>query len=67
VRPGEANQMICDAVDVLVQIGIRHEVRRGIDISNVVKAIRNGEVAFQPVYQYSEDSLAAGPRWVKSG
>ncbi len=37
VKPHEANQMIADAVDLLVQIGIRHEVRRVIAVSNVSK------------------------------
>jgi pilus assembly protein CpaF len=43
--------MICDAVDLLVQIGIRHEVRRVIAISNVSKDLKNGDVYFEPIYR----------------
>ena len=67
VRPHEANQMISDAVDLLVQIGIRHEVRRVIAISNVAKDLKNGDVYFEAIYRYLEESLAAEPCWEKLG
>jgi pilus assembly protein CpaF len=63
VRPHEANQMICDAVDLLVQIGIRHEVRRVVAISNVAKDLKNGDVFFEPIYRYIEKSPAIVPGW----
>lgn len=49
VKPHEANQMICDAIDVLVQIGIRDEVRRVVAISRVGKELKNGDVWFEQV------------------
>ena len=58
VKPHEANQMISDAVDLLVQIGIRHEVRRVVAISNVAKDLKNGDVFFEPIYRYLEESYA---------
>ena len=67
VRPHEANQMISDAVDLLVQIGIRHEVRRVIAISNVAKDLRNGDVYFEPIYRYVEESQAKEPCWESMG
>jgi pilus assembly protein CpaF len=67
VKPHEANQMISDAVDLLVQIGIRHEVRRVIAISNVAKDLKNGDVFFEPIYRYLEESLITEPRWDKVG
>ena len=67
VKPHEANQMICDAVDLLVQIGIRHEVRRVIAISNVSKDLKNGDVYFEPIYRYKEESSATEPNWEKLG
>jgi pilus assembly protein CpaF len=67
VRPHEANQMICDAVDLLVQIGIRHEVRRVIAISNVSKDLKNGDVFFEPVWHYIEESSSTDPRWESLG
>jgi pilus assembly protein CpaF len=41
VKPHEAKQMISDAVDLLVQIGIWHEIRRVTTISNVAKDLKN--------------------------
>ena len=67
VKPHEANQMISDAVDLLVQIGIRHEVRRVVAISNVSKDLKNGDVFFEPIYRYLEESKLADPRWEKIG
>ena len=67
VKPHEANQMISDAVDLLVQIGIRHEVRRVIAISNVSKDLKNGDVYFEQIYRYQEESSAVEPYWEKIG
>jgi pilus assembly protein CpaF len=67
VRPHEANQMISDAVDVLVQIGIRHEVRRVVSISAVAKDLKNGDVFFEPILRYLEESLVTEPCWEKLG
>ena len=67
VRPHEAKQMICDAVDLLVQIGIRHEVRRVTVISNVCKDLKNGDVCFEPIFRYIEGSSATEPSWEKMG
>jgi len=63
VRIHEANQMIADAVDLLVQIGIRHEVRRVISIANIAKNLKNGDVYFEPIYRYQEESPAGEPGW----
>ena len=67
VRPHEANQMIADAVDLLVQIGIRDEVRRVLAISNVSRELNNGEVRFQPVYRFVESRPGSEPAWEKVG
>ena len=67
VKPHEANQMISDAVDLLVQIGIRNEVRRVVAISNVSKDLKNGDVFFEPIYRYLEGSLAIEPCWERLG
>ena len=63
VRIHEANQMIADAVDLLVQIGIRHEVRRVISIANIAKDLKNGDVYYEPICRYKEESLEAEPGW----
>lgn len=62
MRSHEANQMICDAVDLLLQIGIRHEVRRVIAISKVAKDLKNGDIYFRPIYRYIEESTEAEPK-----
>lgn len=67
VRPHEANQMISDAVDVLVQIGIRHEIRRVIAISKVAKDLKNGDVFFEPIYRFMDRSLPTEPGWERLG
>jgi pilus assembly protein CpaF len=61
VKPHEANQIICNAVDLLVQIGICNEVQRVIEILNVAKALRNGDVFFELIYRYLEESSTAKP------
>ena len=67
VRLHEANQMIADAVDLLVQIGIRDEVRRVLAISNVSRELNNGEVRFQPIYRLAETRPGSEPIWEKVG
>ncbi|MBI4928749.1 MAG: Flp pilus assembly complex ATPase component TadA, partial [Anaerolineae bacterium] len=67
VRAHEANQMIGDAVDLLVQIGIRHEVRRVVQIANVSKELKGGDVWFEPIYRYNEQSPVSSPAWEKLG
>ncbi len=59
--------MIADAVDLLVQIGIRHEVRRVVSIDNVCKELKDGEVCFAPIYRYVESSPAGQPTWQALG
>ena len=65
MRPADALRLISEAVDVLVQIGIRHEVRRVTVIANVGKELKNSDIAFEPVYRYDELSPDSQPRWEK--
>lgn len=67
VRPHEANQMIADAVDLLIQIGIRNEVRRVLSISNISRELKSGEVWFEPIFRFSDQGAGMGPCWVKVG
>ena len=67
VRAHEANQMIADAIDLFVQIGIRHETRRVVAIANVVKELKNGDIVFDPIYRYDETSPAGETRWEQVG
>lgn len=67
IRAHEANQMIADAIDLLVQIGIRHEVRRVLTIGNITRELNGGEVWFKPIYRYVESSPADAPCWEQVG
>jgi pilus assembly protein CpaF len=63
VRKADANQMIADAIDMIVQIGIRHEKRVVTDIAMVRKQLKGGEVWFDPIWQYVEASPANNLHW----
>jgi pilus assembly protein CpaF len=65
VSPRDAARMIAASVDLLVQIGIVHEVRRVTSIASVDKQLKNGEAWFTPHWRYDEASSAEGPRWLK--
>ena len=65
VKKADANQMTADSVDVLVQIGIRHEQRCVTTIAQVARELRGGEVWFEPLYLYDESSLPGEPGWKK--
>lgn len=63
----DAVQLIAEAVDLLVQIGIRDEVRRVTVIANLAKELSNGDIRFEPIYRFDERSLGSQPRWEKVG
>ena len=63
MRPSDSIPLIAEAVDLLVQIGIRHEVRRVTEIALVDKELKNGDITFDPVYRFDEQSPERQPRW----
>jgi pilus assembly protein CpaF len=63
----DAVQLIAEAVDLLVQIGIRDEVRRVTVIANLAKELSNGDICFETIYRFDERSLGSQPRWEKVG
>ena len=63
MRPSDAIPLIAEAVDLLVQIGIRHEVRRVTEIALIDKELKNGDITFDPVYRFDEQSPERQPRW----
>ena len=65
VRKADANQMVADSVDMLVQIGIRHEKRCVTTIAQIARELRGGDVWFDPLWQYDETSQPGAPRWEK--
>ncbi len=67
VSPSDALQLIAEAIDLLVQIGIRGEVRRVTVIANVAKELKNGDIRFEPIYHLDDPSPESQPRWTKIG
>jgi pilus assembly protein CpaF len=67
VSPSDALQLIAEAIDLLVQIGIRGEVRRVTVIANVAKELKNGDIRFEPIYRLDDQSPESQPRWTKVG
>lgn len=60
-----AMQMITSSVDLLVQIGIRKEIRRVTSISTIVTGRINETMQFHHLYQFLEESPAGQPVWKK--
>ena len=60
-------QLIAEAVDLLVQIGIRDEVRRVTVIANLAKELENGDIRFEPIYRLTINRSGSQPRWEKVG
>jgi pilus assembly protein CpaF len=60
-----ALQMIGSSVDLLVQIGIRQEVRRVTSISTIVPGRYSEALQFRHLYQFLDDSPADQPLWKK--
>lgn len=66
-RPAEIQRTLASAIDLHLQIGIRHDKRRVISISKIAKELRNGNVFFEMVWRYNESSTPDSPRWDKVG
>lgn len=67
VGPADAVQLIAEAVDLLVQIGIRNEVRRVTVVANIAKELQNGDICFKPIYRFDDRSPVNQHRWEKVG
>jgi len=67
VSAADALRLIVEAVDLLVQIGIRHEARRVTMIANLAKDLQAGDVAFEPIFRFVEQSPATRPQWEQVG
>ena len=65
VKKADANQMVADAIDLLVQIGIRHEKRYVTNIAAIARELKGGDVWFDPLWQYEESSQSGAPRWTR--
>jgi len=63
VRKADAVQMVADAVDLVVQIGIRAETRRVTQIARVLPGVRESAINFEPTWLFNEESEPGSPRW----
>jgi pilus assembly protein CpaF len=64
VRPHEAAQVIADSIDLLVQLGIRHETRRVTDIVQLKGEAREQEVRYRYLWRYDRASTPEAPGWI---
>ncbi len=60
-----ALQMISSSVDLLVQIGIRQEVRRVTSISTIIPGRFSEALQFRHLYRFLEESAKDQPTWEK--
>jgi len=67
INRSDALRTVASAIDLQVQIGIRHDKRRVISISQVEKELKNGAVWFNTLWRYDETSSVGEPRWDKVG
>ncbi len=67
INRADALRTVASAIDVQVQIGIRHDKRRVISISQVEKELKNGSVWFNTLWRYDESSSLGDPRWMRTG
>jgi pilus assembly protein CpaF len=65
IRPHEAAQVIADSIDLLVQIGVRHEVRRVTEITRVSRKTNGQSVRFGILWQYDVQSTPTETRWIQ--
>jgi pilus assembly protein CpaF len=65
IRPHEAAQVIADSIDLLVQIGVRHEVRRVTEITRVSRKTNGQSVRFGILWQYDPNSTSTEPQWIQ--
>jgi len=66
-RPAEIQRTLASAIDLHLQIGIRADRRRVISVSNVAKELKQGNVWFESVWRYDENSTPDNPKWNKVG
>lgn len=67
INRADALRTVASAIDLQVQISIRHDKRRVISISQIEKDLKNGAVWFNTLWRYDETSPAAEPRWDRVG
>ncbi|MBI4928414.1 MAG: Flp pilus assembly complex ATPase component TadA, partial [Anaerolineae bacterium] len=67
MHPGDALCLIGEAIDLLIQIGIRCEVRRVTSIVNIARDVNKKDLAIDPIFVYDESSDVDRPLWHQTG
>lgn len=67
MHPGDALCLIGEAIDLLIQIGIRCEVRRVTSIVNIARDVSKNDIAIDPIFIYDESSDVDRPLWQQTG
>lgn len=65
MRPHEAAQVMADSLDILVQIGLRHEVRRVTEIVRINRITQGQKVRYDHLWRFDESSSPGEPRWIQ--
>lgn len=65
VAKADAIQMVADAVDLVVQIGIRSEARRVTQIARVLPGGKEGMITLDPLWVFDESNSRDRPGWIK--
>jgi hypothetical protein len=58
--------MIADALDLLVQLGIRGESRRVTGIARIAGVTADNRVKTDPLWIFDENCSPASPDWIRS-
>lgn len=63
VRPHEAVQVMADSLDLLVQLGLRGEVRRTTEIVEIGREGMGQQVRYQALWRLEEPISTSEPHW----
>ncbi len=64
VRPHEAAQVMADSIDLLVQLGLRHEVRRVTEIVQVNRITQGLKVRYDKIWGFDDHADGNDPKWI---
>ena len=64
VQPADAARVMADSLDLLVQLGIRGEVRRVTTLVQLKGQIKDQEVQYQTLWRYDRRSTPERPNWI---
>jgi hypothetical protein len=57
---GRSSSIYIKAIDLLVQIRIRNELRRMTVVANIAKELQDGDICFKQIFRFDGGSGAGG-------